>query len=62
MDTSLERHFAAQEMAADRTLVKLFLEAVKVLKKGHVLCFGSEGSLAGIDELASRDFWGISNC
>ena len=46
----MERHFAAQEMAADRTLVKLFLEAVKVLKKGHVLCFGSEGSLAGIDE------------
>eukprot|EP00891_Asterochloris_glomerata_P004478 jgi/Astpho2/4478/Aster-x1249 len=35
VDTSLERHFAAQEMAADRTLVKLFLEAVKVLKKGH---------------------------
>ena len=33
VDTSLERQFAAQEMAADRTLVKLFLEAVKVLKR-----------------------------
>ena len=36
VDTSLERRFAAQEMAADRTLVKLFLEAVKVLNE--IMC------------------------
>ena len=62
VDTSLERQSAAQEMAADRTLVKLFLEAVKVLRQGVCCALGLESALTGIKQLASRDSWGISIC
>ena len=55
VDISLERRFAAQEMAADRTLVKLFLEAVKVLNQIMCCAWGLEYAMTGIDQLVSRD-------
>ena len=62
VDTTLERHFAAQEMAADRTLVKLFLEAVKVLEQGMCCAWGLESAVTGIEQLSSRGAWELSTC